>query len=571
MKGNKRVLLAVFLVALTVVVACSGGGGGDTSATNGNPSNGNSSTGEKFIATAVRNTAPVSACPNGGISVDAGIDTNGNGVLDSSEVTSTQYVCNGANGSNATSILVLVTAESAGSNCVYGGQSVNVGTDTNGNNVLDSSEITSTKYICNGATGQSGTSGSNGINTLVSISPESAGSNCTNGGQKICSGPDSNNNNILDAGEIVTTTYVCNGATGSVGPGITWVNVTGTSVQAVSNTGYIANNATSPVTITLPASPALGDIVEVTGSGAGGWKMAQNAGQSITTMLESDFTTSHGAKSVASSADGTKLVAAEYGGKIYTSTDSGTTWTARDSSRDWVSVASSSDGTKLVATEYGGSQIYTSVDSGATWTTHSQYTYWAAVASSADGTKLVVADWYYQIYTSLNSGATWTARDSSRYWSAVASSSDGTKLVAAEQGGFIYTSLNSGATWTSHDSSRNWYGVASSSDGTKLVAVVNGGQIYTSTDSGLNWTAGASSSNWVSVASSSDGTKLVAADNDGQVYVSSNSGKTWNGYISTTTGTAGSISGGQYTSIELQYAGNNKFTILGHEGNLTVW
>ncbi|MBI4745297.1 MAG: hypothetical protein HY786_01820 [Deltaproteobacteria bacterium] len=66
---------------------------------------------------------------------------------------------------------------------------------------------------------------------------------------------------------------------------------------------------------------------------------------------------------LASSSDGSKLVAVVnggLGGQIYTSTDSGLTWTARDSSRTWYSVASSSDGTKLVAVEYGG-QIYTSI------------------------------------------------------------------------------------------------------------------------------------------------------------------------------------------------------------------
>jgi hypothetical protein len=50
------------------------------------------------------------------------------------------------------------------------------------------------------------------------------------------------------------------------------------------------------------------------------------------------------------------------GGQIYTSIDSGVTWTPRDSDRDWYCVASSSDGTKLVAGLNGGSggQIYTS-------------------------------------------------------------------------------------------------------------------------------------------------------------------------------------------------------------------
>ena len=69
-----------------------------------------------------------------------------------------------------------------------------------------------------------------------------------------------------------------------------------------------------------------------------------------------------GWSSVASSADGSKLVAGVRFDQIYTSTDSGATWTARDSSRDWRSVASSSDGSKLAAV-VDASQIYTSAGS----------------------------------------------------------------------------------------------------------------------------------------------------------------------------------------------------------------
>jgi hypothetical protein len=46
------------------------------------------------------------------------------------------------------------------------------------------------------------------------------------------------------------------------------------------NNSYIANNA-GLVTLTLPAVAALGSIIKVTGKGAGGWRIAQNAGQTI--------------------------------------------------------------------------------------------------------------------------------------------------------------------------------------------------------------------------------------------------------------------------------------------------
>lgn len=68
-------------------------------------------------------------------------------------------------------------------------------------------------------------------------------------------------------------------ASGS-GGGMTWSVVTGTSQAAAVNNGYASNNA-SLVTITLPSTAAVGDTVAITGFGAGGWKLAQNASQVI--------------------------------------------------------------------------------------------------------------------------------------------------------------------------------------------------------------------------------------------------------------------------------------------------
>lgn len=59
-----------------------------------------------------------------------------------------------------------------------------------------------------------------------------------------------------------------------------FVSVITTSQQMVDNTTYQSANA-GLVTLTLPATAALGDSVRVTGFGAGGWTIAQNAGQQI--------------------------------------------------------------------------------------------------------------------------------------------------------------------------------------------------------------------------------------------------------------------------------------------------
>ena len=64
------------------------------------------------------------------------------------------------------------------------------------------------------------------------------------------------------------------------GGGYTWTEVTGTTQTMAANNGYITNNP-ALVTLTLPTTAALGTTLSIAGKGAGGWKIAQNAGQEI--------------------------------------------------------------------------------------------------------------------------------------------------------------------------------------------------------------------------------------------------------------------------------------------------
>lgn len=434
------------------------------------------------------------------------------------------------------------------------------------------------------------------------------------------------NTNLNFAGTINAVLFTGSGHGLTNVPGaFFWVTVTGTNVQAQSNVGYILTNNLVPVNITLPPTPSVGDVFRVAGVGAAGWKVVQNANQYV---LAGNFSDGIGANwktnapstnwtGIASSADGTKLVAVVTSGRIYTSADSGASWTPHDSSRLWSAAASSVDGTKLMTTvgdTVTTGQIYTSTDSGATWTartTSPAQLQWVACASSADGSKLVATAYNGNIYTSTDSGASWTARDSSRFWVAVASSADGTKLVAAVNSGQLYTSTNSGVTWTNRDSNRAWSAVASSADGNRLVATVNGGQIYTSIDSGVTWTAQSLSTSvaWRAVTSSADGSRLAAvygtSGSPGYIYTSADSGTTWlqrteatakawaaitssadgsklaavagGGFISlsaqgnSTAGTGGSLVGGPQSAMDIIYVGNGIFMPLSHEGTIRAY
>jgi hypothetical protein len=277
-------------------------------------------------------------------------------------------------------------------------------------------------------------------------------------------------------------------------------------------------------------------------------------------------------EAVASSADGSKLVAVVYtdghggGGPIFVSSDSGTNWTLTSAPlAEWDTVASSADGTRLIAGAgfNNPGPVYTSTNSGASWISNNlPVALWGSVASSADGTKLAAGIQNGPIYTSTNSGATWTPSGApSGLWLNIASSADGTKLVAPAYFGFIYTSTNSGATWTPNLTTTNefWRCVASSADGNKLVAVAaysggsNPGPILTSTNGGISWKCGTLTGFWSYVASSADGSRLVLSGDQGSgSWISTDSGATWisnNVPQGALVGVASSADGGKLTGV----------------------
>ena len=60
---------------------------------------------------------------------------------------------------------------------------------------------------------------------------------------------------------------------------LNWSVVTANQAGAI-NSGYIVNSA-SLATITLPATAAVGSLLEIVGMGAGGWRLGQAAGQQV--------------------------------------------------------------------------------------------------------------------------------------------------------------------------------------------------------------------------------------------------------------------------------------------------
>ncbi|MEI6238293.1 MAG: hypothetical protein WCP15_02015, partial [bacterium] len=246
-------------------------------------------------------------------------------------------------------------------------------------------------------------------------------------------------------------------------------------------------------------------------------------------------------QTIASSADGKKLVSAGEGEKIYTSTDGGLNWISRDSVRSWTAVSSSADGSKLVAVDSGG-YIYTSSDSGISWAPHGSAMAWQAVVSSSDGKRIMATVRDGEIYISKNYGQSWTVSNSPVLnWKAISSSADGMKAVAVADQGQIYSSLDGGLNWSVSTSSpsERWNSVSSSADGKYVVAGVYGGRIYNSSDygntwilsnnyDGLVWALGGNHFySWQKVSSSADGKYIFASIYGGNIYSSSDYGDTW--------------------------------------------
>jgi hypothetical protein len=257
---------------------------------------------------------------------------------------------------------------------------------------------------------------------------------------------------------------------------------------------------------------------------------------------------------LASSADGYRVITGS-GAGLFTFPYLGPWRLANDNpNRDWTAVASSFDGTKLAAISFNeqteDDQIYTSTNSGTSWSTApTPKNDWGSIVSSSDGTTLVAVA-TNGLYVSTNSGAGWRLALAVPGGLSVTCSADGTRLAAISSAGVLYLSTNAGAQWAAQtNSALSGAAIASSADGTKLVAasepiysngtIYSTGAIYLSTDSGQSWVQASAPTSviWTSVASSADGTELLASalattwpNGDyvgGGVFISLDSGATW--------------------------------------------
>jgi hypothetical protein len=170
----------------------------------------------------------------------------------------------------------------SGISITNGSNSITIASTSTGSGTVNSGTANQLAYYATTGTAVSGLTTANSA-TLVTSStgvPAWTGS-MTNGQLLIGSTGATPILATLTAGPGISIANAAGSVTISgTGSGIGWTEVTGASATMAADNGYVTNNA-GLVTLTLPTTAAFGTVINIVGKGAGGWQVAQNAGQQI--------------------------------------------------------------------------------------------------------------------------------------------------------------------------------------------------------------------------------------------------------------------------------------------------
>jgi hypothetical protein len=249
------------------------------------------------------------------------------------------------------------------------------------------------------------------------------------------------------------------------------------------------------------------------------------------------------------SLDGSIIVAAT-NGYLLKSIDSGTTWTPITvvGVKYWSAVAMNDSGTVIVAAEYGGS-VWISTNSGTSFTPAGtgilSTSNWTWLDTNATGTTIVATNQTATVYISTNTGASWTPKAISGASSIknIAISAVGDKMVLFSSGNSsIFQSNNTGVDWSLQSNAGTMSNSAGyltmSRDGLRIFFVRgSGNQLARTFDFGVTWeTLTAPSSNFLAASSNDDLSKIWLGSSGGGSYYTTDSGTVWT-YSSAATGT----------------------------------
>ena len=243
------------------------------------------------------------------------------------------------------------------------------------------------------------------------------------------------------------------------------------------------------------------------------------------------------------------LFAGTYGGLVFRTNDSGTSWAGVNISTACYDVYGFvASGQNLFAgTDFGG--VFRSTDNGISWTAVNSG---LPINSSGLPTVFIVHSFAVSssnlfagtsdgIFLSTNDGTSWTAVDSGlTNTSITALISSGTNLFVGTAGGGVFLSTNNGESWIGVSSglpkyppqywleSQTYRSISALAvSDTNLFAGVDGGGVFLSTNNGTNWTqADSGLTNTYVIALAVNGTDLFAGT-PGGVFLSTNKGIRW--------------------------------------------
>ncbi len=204
----------------------------------------------------VLQTSQTSNCPNGGVIVDSGIDSNRNGTLDPEEVDRSQEVCHGTNGVDGV----------AGSDGTDGAPGLPGADGTNGSD---------------------GVNGADGLTSLINIIPADTAL-CPTGGHQIQVGLDANRNGILDSSEVNPSgATICNPDANNTADGLAKVKALvgelrtwGQQLSAVG--GASKAFATQADALAVATSPASASLMQSMGLAATALANARDTDYAVT-------------------------------------------------------------------------------------------------------------------------------------------------------------------------------------------------------------------------------------------------------------------------------------------------
>ena len=156
-------------------------------------------------------TANQNQCPCGGTLISTGNDLNCDGILEASEVIDSFTACvmsdTCGGGPSSVPLTSSTTLPVGDAHCPYGGTEIDIGVDTNDDDILETSEITSRSYLCNPACS---------VNQLLTTTALPLGdAHCPCGGTRVEAGLDNGDgggtacDGVLQPGEVTATSYVC--------------------------------------------------------------------------------------------------------------------------------------------------------------------------------------------------------------------------------------------------------------------------------------------------------------------------------------------------------------------------